>query len=352
MKLFFVVLVLILSLFSFGIKPVFALSCLDESGKEVDWFVAIKMPILSDESGFEDGDRYMFIDENHSDWQLSEKRLTAPDNHISRTINQVYDQDIGYVMYNDEPVDGGEEPRYAHAKGVMAWSSDDRGGFWMPHSVPRFPHPRNGQKYLFPDPQLDFGQSFFCMSVGWATLGEITTALRHNKVYLIGSARDTGGNPDYMTRLLSNDYEEDDQLTVTNIETSSRVPLTMFSKSGQWGKDLYDDGVAPEFKSDLVVETWMRPFIGSVCHGVNATSAFSVVNSNNVAPPFCEPYHYTKDHSKIAISLNPGVAKVCIGDINRNTSQYSRGGGTVCIHNADLWNAFYTVYGADRDRCK
>lgn len=84
-------------------------------------------------------------------------------------------------------------------------------------------------------------------------------------------------------------------------------------------------------------------------------------------------FHYTKDHSKYARSLKESDARVCIGDINRmvvfssqkfwrnktsfkllleftgcnknlgfslQTSQYVRGGGTVCMQDRKLWNAF------------
>lgn len=47
----------------------------------------------------------------------------------------------------------------------------------------------------------------------------------------------------------------------------------------------------------------------------------------------------SQDHSKWAVSDAIGRT-ACIGDINRQTSQRKRGGGTVCYNNANLWKAF------------
>ena len=46
----------------------------------------------------------------------------------------------------------------------------------------------------------------------------------------------------------------------------------------------------------------------------------------------------TQDHAKWAIGETSKT--VCIGDINRQKSQASRGGGTVCRADAQLWQSF------------
>ena len=51
----------------------------------------------------------------------------------------------------------------------------------------------------------------------------------------------------------------------------------------------------------------------------------------------------TKDHSKWAMSVNDAMNIVCIGDINRQFSQAKRGGGSVCVQNAQLWNTFKSI---------
>ncbi len=125
--------------------------------------------------------------------------------------------------------------------------------------------------------------------------------------------------------------------------------MKLFSKSAEWDKNLYEDGVAPDLKSALIAETWMRPFQPDFCAGINAT--YTVENAETVHPPSVPSFKYTKDHSKVVLSSTPGVNTVCLGDINRDDTQKSRGGGTLCIRDTDMWHAFYTVFGAHRSRC-
>jgi hypothetical protein len=57
---------------------------------------------------------------------------------------------------------------------------------------------------------------------------------------------------------------------VTNsIESQSGAEYLQFAKSGSWGRDLYDDFVAPTLGAGLAVETWRLGAggrMGSVCN--------------------------------------------------------------------------------------
>ena len=52
-------------------------------------------------------------------------------------------------------------------------------------------------------------------------------------------------------------------------------------------------------------------------------------------------FPYTRDHCKWGISCTGST--VCVGDINRMTSQKKRGGGTACIENPSLWKAIHAL---------
>ena len=58
------------------------------------------------------------------------------------------------------------------------------------------------------------------------------------------------------------------------------------------------------------------------------------VTSINVA------FSTEKDHSKWAASISNITDWICVGDINRALHQKQRGGGTVCLSNTTIANAY------------
>jgi len=80
------------------------------------------------------------------------------------TLNQIYhgnSADVGWLMYNDESPSGTTYSSYGHTKGDIG--VDNNGGFWLVHSVPRWPF-APPQQYLYPQNETSYGQSFLCMS--------------------------------------------------------------------------------------------------------------------------------------------------------------------------------------------
>lgn len=72
---------------------------------------------------------------------------------------------------------------------------------------------------------------------------------------------------------------------------------------------------------------------------------FSVFFSLSVAS---QRFTIEMDHSKWAFAPNSNV--VCIGDINRERSQFHRGGGAACLMNDELWEAFKKII-VNVDKC-
>lgn len=72
-------------------------------------------------------------------------------------------QQTAHLLYNDE-TPGGEVSSYrAHAKGVVVFGRSL--GFWLVHSVPKFPPDPASQPYGYPDPEAEYGQSAACVSL-------------------------------------------------------------------------------------------------------------------------------------------------------------------------------------------
>ncbi|VDM78823.1 unnamed protein product [Strongylus vulgaris] len=82
----------------------------------------------------------------------------------------------------------------------------------------------------------------------------------------------------------------------------------------------------------------------------SATKLFQVYDINTVTI-LGTAYNSSKDHSKWGVSLNKKVPTVCIGDVNRQVSQFKRGGGAVCIEDSKLWKIFHGSIGA-YDNCR
>lgn len=92
-----------------------ALSCKDESGKNVDWFMAIKIPKMPSESGepFTTGFSYAYITSNDakgakSQWKLGKNLVKDPKSIFGQTLEPLYSDPKKYshVMYNDAPPHG------------------------------------------------------------------------------------------------------------------------------------------------------------------------------------------------------------------------------------------------------
>lgn len=70
-----------------------------------------------------------------------------------------------WVVYNDEPSNGGTSSTLGHSKGMTV--ADNGTGFWLVHSVPKFPYLpyQENNTYAYPETAVKYGQSFLCVSM-------------------------------------------------------------------------------------------------------------------------------------------------------------------------------------------
>lgn len=77
------------------------------------------------------------------------------------------------LLYSDQPPGDGSHDGYrAHAKGILTF--DNKSGFWLIHSVPRF---APGDAYQWPKSGYRNGQSVLCISLASSNLAEIGECL-------------------------------------------------------------------------------------------------------------------------------------------------------------------------------
>ena len=75
-----------------------------------------------------------------------------------------------------------------------------------------------------------------------------------------------------------------------------------------------------------------RPALGILCSQALDVENMMAVDTDGTNITWKE----TQDHAKWALTRDSGHPYVCIADINRMTSQRSRGGGAFCFQNANL----------------
>uniref|UniRef100_A0A914VEG9 Deoxyribonuclease II n=1 Tax=Plectus sambesii TaxID=2011161 RepID=A0A914VEG9_9BILA len=333
-----------------------AYECRDMSNQPVDWWMIYKLPKGS--GTVPDGLGFYYMDVNRKSFTLSNVSLNLPNQAVAYTMAQYYnamhDPNTFHVMYNDEPpgtrdVENDEEMaekavEFGHTKGVSFFNSAT--GIWLVHSVPKFPDPNS---YSWPSSGLDYGQSMLCISMNYGQLASIGTQLLYNHPTIYSSQLPTSmvpANPD-LAKVIGNQYQQGTPTSsIKNLVSSGGQAFTSFAKTADFKADLYDGIVAPTLSVSLLVETWRRGSpIPLACN--NRQTVLDVQDVHILQSP---AFKYTKDHSKWAVSTSGGLPIVCIGDINRMTSQYVRGGGTVCIKDFYVWTAYKNTV-VDTNHC-
>lgn len=104
-----------------------------------------------------------------------------------RTLEPVYDKTLNtnllVVMYNDAPAISDNDTEYdfskGHTKGVAV--ANENGGFWLVHSVPKYPPPIETGAYGYPKSGTVYGQSFLCISFKANEMRSVGKQLKMNE---------------------------------------------------------------------------------------------------------------------------------------------------------------------------
>ena len=179
-------------LFFVGVSSVAdRLGCRDEDGKLIDWFYLYKLP-----KNYETGDvqhsssgmNYLYITPTTDSWALSERLVNETSSIPGWTLSLIYknqSDDNLVMMYNDEPTNGNTDGTRGHTKGVVV--ANDISGFWLIHSVPKFPPSIEEGRYDFPLTGAHYGQSFLCISFTGDQMGKVGNQLRYNEPHFYSS---------------------------------------------------------------------------------------------------------------------------------------------------------------------
>lgn len=305
-------------------------SCRNSRGDVVDWWVVYKLP---------NGLQYGYTDSTlPGDAMVPHSgTLNSTDTSaFTETLKQVYDasSSTAFVAYNDETPAGKTSASHAHAKGILLSSSSS--AFWLIHSVPKLPDlTLTSFKWTASD---TYGQTMLCISLSPSAANTAAEQLQimHPLIYDSALPSSLKTTLPAFGPLINGDSPTELQRTVT-LTSRGSYKFVHFAKSGDWGQHLYEDLVEPYYKQAFNWETWRRtPAMDSYCTPTYKYDSMNVAYISMGADDG-ETWHYTKDHAKWGASVDSSAGIVCIGDINRMSSQAQRGGGTACLTSTDLY---------------
>jgi deoxyribonuclease-2 len=311
----------------------------DDTGKAVDWWFAYKVPDnLPAATGVTAGTETLYFDaDKHGLLALSPHPIHSPSGALGATLEALRQSpSAGWICYNDERPDGErDDHRKGHTKGLLAFDKGSDTALWLLHSWPKYASLQGEH-----DPSLEYGQTFLCV-----TLPDVATAEAIAAQMLVESEPQV-----YESRLAGLDPSSPLAQLATAEGASSKSPpcdLSFVSRAGQdfrylaknrhWAADFWIDWVGPSLGVDLAVETWRRGTRPGTEDGDQKHDVEDVLYVD-LRPLDVEiEWHYTKDHSKWAVSDTEHW--VCVGDINRQVSQEKRGGGAICFQHEGLWTS-------------
>lgn len=233
-------------------------------------YVLYKLPVVTGSKDFllRRGLAYMYITSGgpNTGWKLSSLSVNDSRSIPGRTLSPLYDKNASnvlYALYNDDPPSSAAGSTFGHTKGVIVAEAD--GGFWLIHSVPKFPiepvspTTQKQNKYLYPATASRYGQSFLCISLPANQLNILGTQLMFNRPKVYSS-----NLPDNISKQFVNLTLSAQGRYVRNppwyqkaaLRSRRGVVFTSYAKASAFGKDLYAGWVAPDMGSDLQVMTW------------------------------------------------------------------------------------------------
>ena len=244
--------------------------------------------------------------------------------NINQWISNLYKSSncTHWIVYNDDTSSfGNNTKKKGHCKGIISWKEINKDQIlisWLIHSVPNYPREFNANFISELEPgELIYGQSFYYME----------------KLMSIESCQE----------LISHILKMEPNIYISNFHTGKEkkcdpfiysLPITdsvtHILKPPNHEIDIYYH-IADLVPTSWYIETWIRGKAIMTPHK----------NINEIQLLFYGEieFYESQDHSKWAVSEE----HIWIGDLNRMTSQFHRGGGGVLIHDKNIAKAFRSL---------
>lgn len=317
------------------------ISCLNEEGHAVDWFIVYKLPrhqVQYVGSGVD----YMYLDPSVPGWQRSKYAVNTSDGAVGRTLNQLYKRyesnSSVYMLYNDAPPVLEYQNKYGHTKGSLLF--DQLQGFWLTHSVPHFP-PFPEMGFGYPSTGKLFGQTVQCTTYNYKQFRKISHQLAYTTPYVYNCSVPAAFSTDLV--ILAKICARKSiyfvpRRKLTQLVSVEGETFLSFAKSYRYVDEIYTGWIAQTLRTDLVVESWQRP-----AHQLpsNCSLPFHVMNIKRINLPGPVVFDSYNDHAKWCVSWENKAQWTCLGDLNRESGQIWRGGGLICTQNPAIYKAFH-----------
>jgi len=323
----------------------------DEKNQDIDWWFMYKLPIKVG-SPLNKGFQYLYYGDGSQQLELSDNDLTTG-GALYNTLNDIFnckDEGHGYIVYNDERTDGGDNNGgKGHCKGILVFNKTANTGMILCHSTPRFP--KKGELGL-PEEEAKFGQTYICITLpDFNTVTQIAQQMlkQHNPQVLTVNSQ-LPSNIDASDALYDLYHQEGvnemANPSTINFKSKGGKDFSLIAKSKKWGKDYWVQLVSEQLDVNLEVESWIRGAVAK-SQDPGVTEEDQDVVKIDLTPLGYKDYYWeeTQDHAKWGVAT-PVKGKegnhdywICVADINRMASQAKRGGGGICFKEPALWTA-------------
>ncbi|CAI5636635.1 unnamed protein product [Oreochromis niloticus] len=302
-----------------------AISCKNENRDNVDWFILYKKP-----AGFD----YVYIDSTD---QKLKKNKDKPVNHqegvLAHTLKPYFERtsDSAFIAYNDQPPGCNAEKKYGHSKGVVMMDKDNV--VWLLHSTPNFPAGDESNNF-YPESGETYAQIFMCVTLRTksANIAQHLKGInayifdKHNPKRLRDSS--TAPQPPYHEDLLS-----------AGSQKFKRFVKQISMEGDREEGDLYFY-IADTLERNLYIQTWRsNPEDTDITDKKKNLYNIVKVQAGD------SEWEHGSDHSKWCVSDSKDW--MCVGDSNREPSQFERPGGALCINSKDVADAFWKIKTED-----
>jgi deoxyribonuclease-2 len=257
---------------------------------------------------------------------------------------QIYNDETGHIIDEPENI----HHKKGHCKGIVAWNNKRIS--WLCHSLPNFPKFFDGKIISdIESGELIYGQSFQYIEIDYSEEMIINIIkqlhIMEANIFISNSGNSASGGRDNFI----NDCQILEQIKITNLKQNwwqgGCIPLklsntiTHIAKPPYCHIDIYSDYLVKEYNHLWKVETWIRGhhILEEPLSEISLDSSPKIIDITSLQ---FEDIKWTEkqDHSKWA-TTSP-ESHYWIGDLNRMTSQYKRGGGGFICMDQNIASAF------------